>query len=216
MRIDIVVGNPPYSRGSDMDFVQLGFRTCTKFCLMITPAKWQNAEENQHIKSESTYGEFRRTIVPHIKHLCFFPEGAEIFAIRNIDGISYYLIDKVNNYIGKCTIENKCNHQSLYNSIEIRDITHEQTLNNIGNKVIESLGEYKRFRFLNRGNKKRYQVYTGSQINGGCGWGYLNRNDPCSTYDRNGQMYCIGLSRIDDALDENLTKDREAETLVFS
>ena len=38
MRFDVVVGNPPYNSGMDLDFVNKGFDLCTKYCVMITPA----------------------------------------------------------------------------------------------------------------------------------------------------------------------------------
>ena len=39
MKFDIIIGNPPYNRGMDLDFVNKGFDLCEQYCVMITPAK---------------------------------------------------------------------------------------------------------------------------------------------------------------------------------
>lgn len=39
MKFDVVIGNPPYNRGIDIDFVKLGFDLSKQYTVMITPAK---------------------------------------------------------------------------------------------------------------------------------------------------------------------------------
>ena len=60
MKFDVVIGNPPYNRGMDLDFVKLGFDLSTQYTVMITPAKWQTAEANQKTASKMSYGDFRK------------------------------------------------------------------------------------------------------------------------------------------------------------
>lgn len=49
MNFDVVIGNPPYNRGMDLDFVHKGFLISTQYTCMITPAKWQTAEADQKV-----------------------------------------------------------------------------------------------------------------------------------------------------------------------
>lgn len=39
--IDVVIGNPAYNNGADIDFIDKGFELSKNFTVMITPAKWQ-------------------------------------------------------------------------------------------------------------------------------------------------------------------------------
>ena len=71
MRFNVVISNPPYNRGIDIDFVNLGYDLSTDYCVMITPAKWQTAEANQKIASKMSYGMFRGKIVPHMSKIDF-------------------------------------------------------------------------------------------------------------------------------------------------
>ena len=66
---------------------------------MITPAKWQAKRGGQNDL-------FRKTIVPYMSKIVYYPDARAIFDIAEIDGISYYLLDKINTYKYK-TIINK-------------------------------------------------------------------------------------------------------------
>lgn len=90
MKFDVVIGNPPYNRGMDLDFVKLGYDISTKYVCMITPAKWQTADADQRISSNISYGEFRRQLVPHMSHVCFYPCCKDMFDILQVDGVSYF------------------------------------------------------------------------------------------------------------------------------
>ena len=139
MKFDIVIGNPPYNRGIDIDFIFLAKELSNGYVSMITPAKWQTADAEQRIASEHSYGDFRECIVPHIKNVCYYPDCLDVFCITEISGISSYLIDVNNTYIDKCTVENKCALQKYMNSTYVRDISLQQSLWNIGNDVVSNL-----------------------------------------------------------------------------
>ena len=183
---DVVVGNPPYNRGGDIDFVNLGYELCNKYTVMITPAKWQTAEANQRIDSQMSYGDFRKKIVPHMKEVVYYPQSMNVFDIYQIDGISYYLIDKLNTY-ENCKIHNICKEQILFNQTVKRQIRNCETLYNCGYKIVEKLKNYNRFKF-NVNHQGKFVVRTNFQISGS--GSRLMQND--------GTQTIIGLSRIND------------------
>lgn len=164
MRFNVVISNPPYNRGIDIDFVNLGFDLSTDYCVMITPAKWQTAEANQKIASKMSYGEFRKKIVPHMSKVVFYPDCLDVFGISQPDGITYYLINKNVTFENKCIVENKCNLQTKIVSEQIRDITHQQSLWNIGQEMVEYFGKYNRYTFENIINRKKYTVNINTQL----------------------------------------------------
>lgn len=144
MKFDVVIGNPPYNKGMDIDFVNLGFELSNKYCVMIVPAKWQTAEANQKVASELSYGYFRNKFVPHIKSVNYFPDSYDLFDIKAVDGITYFIIDK-NNVYETTTVTNSCNIQPVLNSSKCRSIKDGVTLWNIGAEILESLGKYEHF-----------------------------------------------------------------------
>lgn len=148
MKFDVVIGNPPYNKGMDLDFVDLGYKISNKYTIMITPAKWQTAEANQKVSSKDiNYGQFRQMYVPHMSYVCFYPDCLDIFGISQADGISYFMINKNNTYENSCTVQNKCNLQQCVNSTVVRDITHQQSLWNVGNEIVDYLGKYDKYKF---------------------------------------------------------------------
>ena len=56
MHFDLVVGNPPYNKGMDLDFIDLGYELSEQYTVMIVPAKWQTADANHRISSKMSYG----------------------------------------------------------------------------------------------------------------------------------------------------------------
>lgn len=158
MKLNVVIGNPPYNRGLYLDFVNLGFHTSTELVCMVTPAKWQMSDDSNKIASKTSYNEFRRNIVPHIRKVVFYPDCLDVFGIAQTDGISYYLINKDSTYEDNCTVVNKCNLQNYMNSECVRDITKQQTLWNIGNEIVEYLGCYPKYNMENPIIRKRYTV----------------------------------------------------------
>ena len=192
MKFDVVIGNPPYNKGMDLDFVNLGFELSNKYCCMITPAKWQTAEANQRVSSKMTYGEFRKKLVPHMSYVCFYPECKDVFDILQIDGISYFLLDK--NLHDQCEVINKCSTQKYFNSKEHRTIQSQESLHNIGNEIVCSLGTYPSFKFGN--STKRWQVWTNSQVSN-----VHNSNVTCLLSTSTGNANFIGKTLILDSQD---------------
>lgn len=165
MNFDVIIGNPPYNKGMDLDFVDMAYQMSKQYVSMITPAKWQTAEVEQKITSKHlTYGYFRNTYVPHMSHVCFYPDCLDVFGISQADGISWYLIDKNNTYEDKCKVVNKSKLQPLVNSETTRDITKQQSLWNIGQEIVEYLGEYKKYKIEQVTNRKEYTININKQL----------------------------------------------------
>lgn len=149
MKFNVVALNPPYNKGKDIDFINTAYELSTDYVIAITPAKWQTAKADHFISSKMSYGEFREKIVPHMRHVCFYPDCLDVFGIAESSGISWYIIDKNRTYINNCTIENKCSLQQLINSETIRDITKQQSLWNIGNTIYSFIHKHIDFKSLN-------------------------------------------------------------------
>lgn len=60
MKFSIVIGNPPYNKGMDINFIQIGYKISREVCCMIVPAKWQTADDEY---SGTNYANFRKEIV---------------------------------------------------------------------------------------------------------------------------------------------------------
>lgn len=194
MNFNVVIGNPPYNRGGDIDFVNLGYEIQTDFVVMITPAKWQTAEADQKIASKMSYGQFRKKLVPHMREVVFYPDCGEIFQIAQVDGISYYLLDK--DMHDKIAVKNINKTQKYYNGLEIRSIIHEETLINVGNEIVQYLDNYISYKIQSVNKNKRYQVWTNNQLTIGGQSG--RQNYLLST---SGNHNAISLSRILDSRD---------------
>lgn len=91
MEFDLVIGNPPYNNDLYLDFVTVAQHLSSKYTVMITPAKWQ-------AKGGKKNEDFRKNVVPYMSKIVYYPDCCDIFTISEWDGISYYLIDKVNVY----------------------------------------------------------------------------------------------------------------------
>ena len=168
MKFDVVVGNPPYNKGMDLDFVKLGFDLCTKYCVMITPAKWQTADANQRTVSKNmNYGQFREQLVPHMSKVVFYPDAGDVFDIGLKGGISYFVMDKDEHE--KCTVINKMKNQPIFNSIEVRDIRGAETLLNIGNEINMALKNYRKFIFNSVNTNLKYLVVNSNKVIGAKG-----------------------------------------------
>lgn len=92
---------------------------------MITPAKWQAKGGGQNDL-------FRKTIVPYMSKIVYYPEAQELFKIRNLDGISYYIIGKCKQELKE--IVNKSLKIKGFNNTQTREI-HKQ-LNNAAYDLI--------------------------------------------------------------------------------
>lgn len=85
MDFDVVVGNPPYNNDMYLDFVMIGHKLAKQFTLMITPAKWQAKGGGQNDL-------FRKTIVPYMSKIVYYPNSQDVFDIDCQGGVCYYLI----------------------------------------------------------------------------------------------------------------------------
>lgn len=209
MNFNVVIGNPPYNRGGDIDFVNLSYEIQTDFVVMITPAKWQTAEDSKgNYKSEMTYSQFREKLVPHMREVVFYPDQGNVFDISQVDGITCYLMDKCLH--DDCKIRNVCNTQKYFNSVEIRDICHEQQLNNIGDSIINYLGRYDTWKFeYNKLNKKleSYVVIMTDKLRIG------GRKAPNDLLSNQGSLNCLGIHEI---LLRGTEQDIAAPKIIFS
>ena len=147
MNFDVVIGNPPYNKGMDLDFVDVGYKISDKYTVMITPAKWQTtADDYSGCASKNiNYKQFSEKYVPHMSYVCFYPDCVDVFSISQSDGITYYMLDK--DIHTECVVENKCKINKYLNSCMSRNISNRQTLWNVSNDIIEYLADYKRFKF---------------------------------------------------------------------
>jgi len=158
MKFDVVIGNPPYNKGMDLDFVKLGFDLSTQYCVMITPAKWQTAADDYKGCASKTidYKGFREQLVPHMSKVVFYPDCKDVFNIRQTDGITYFILsrDKHN----QCNIINKCKLVDVFNNERNRSILNRETLNNWGSDIINHLGNYANWKFPRLAGAKKYKV----------------------------------------------------------
>lgn len=164
MKFDVVIGNPPYNKGMDLDFVDLAYKLSKQYVCMITPAKWQTAANNYSgcASKNINYKQFRELYVPHMSYVCFYPDALDIFHISQVDGLTYFLIDK--DLHNTATVKNISFHQKYYNSVSDRDIKKRQTLINVGQEIVDYLGTYERFNIESIHKSYTFKVITNSQI----------------------------------------------------
>lgn len=156
MTFDVVIGNPPYNNDLYLDFVTFGHNLARKYDCWITPAKWQT-------KSGTKNEQFRSKIVPCMSKIVYYPDCIEVFGISDNSGITYYMIGK-----DECKIkyiENRAYFQPLINSIENRELTFNSTLWNIGEKIVNKVKQYNRYRLdiINEEDRKQYTICVGKQ-----------------------------------------------------
>ena len=105
--------------------------------------------------------------MPHMSKVVFFPDSADIFNIMQIDGITYYILDKNNKYT-ESKVVNKSKIQNIIDSTEIRGISNRESLWNIGNEIYKHiLNISNAFKFDIKSG--RYEVWTNSQFHLGGG-----------------------------------------------
>lgn len=210
MKFNVVIGNPPYNKGMDLDFVNLGFDLCTDYCVMITPAKWQTAADDYQGCASKTidYKGFREKLVPHMSKVVFYFEPKDVFNIQEKSGITYYILDKNKTYT-ECEVENICSVQKYFNSKEKRSINNRETLINVGNSINNYLESKEKFKFEYGNKKGRYEVWVATQISAGGG----SKSDRAMlTID--GGLTCIGATYIIDK-DKNEESPSGTSSCVF-
>jgi hypothetical protein len=195
-RPDIVIGNPPYNKGSDVDFIYTGFHLSKHLTVMITPAKWQTSDQDQRIASHISYGTFRKEIVPYMDKMVYYINSDNVFkGVQQIDGITYYRLNKDTNPIDrdyKCSITNICTDTPDFNSTSIRTLVNEESLFNIGSEVVNTienkLGKLienkTSYQFPKLTGTKKYKVYMNTKMSG-FNW-----------FSGSGVRYVTGISRI--------------------
>lgn len=203
MKFDVVIGNPPYNNGMDIDFIDTGFRLSKAYTCMITPAKWQTAEYNQAIESKLSYGGFRELYSQYIREVVFYPCCRDIFSIDQADGITFFIMDKEKHAVTR--VVNKSKHFTYLNSVETRSIDNGNTLVNIGNDIVNYLGDYKRFTFDDCSISGRYKVWMNIKIPAG----------GLATVESNRPVYFVGSGFIEDSTTEVLEKT-PAYKMVFA
>ncbi len=164
MKFDVVIGNPPYNKGMDLDFVNIAFELAEKYVVMITPAKWQTAADDYSgcVSKTIDYKGFREKLVPHMGKVVFYPDALDIFRISQVDGLSYFLLDK--NIHDKCKVENRSLHQKYFNGVVRRNIRDRQSLINCGQKIVEHIGNYKKYEIESVDKEREHKVVINSQI----------------------------------------------------
>lgn len=177
MKFDIVIANPPYDRTDiQMKFGLACFDICTKYNVMIIPAKWQCKGDKT---KEKLYSTFRKEVVPHMSKICYFPDPNDIFDIGEAGGISYYIADKHIVYDIK-TIENRCRLNTFFNDMREREFTVEgigktkdepnfnwwckHSLNTIGQQIIDKLGTFKSYLVSKHTEDRQYQVWCNEML----------------------------------------------------
>ena len=156
MKIDVVIGNPPYQRDANnendcqhsvmkaaySEFINKALDMKATLVSMIVPAKWYTDNQNalarlrHNLKSEG-----------HLQYLVDYKDSRECFEnVRVVGGICYFLYNR--NHIGECTIKNITNNR--YN-VATRNITDNDVIirDNIGinilNKVLAKSTDYMDF-----------------------------------------------------------------------
>ena len=211
MQFDVVIGNPPYNKDIFLDFVDISYQLSSGYVVMITPAKWQTDADNARTASKITYKEFRDKYVKHMSHVVFYPDCQDVFNIMQIDGITFFALDKqiyCNTYI-----KNRCKLQKYFNLSSIRNILNRESLHNIGDEIINAIGKYKGFKFQTQA--KRFQVWINSQIQLGGNANYGGNSGCLLT--QTGAVGVVGASRIIDSTDAvEMSLRTGASTCAFS
>lgn len=188
---DVVIGNPPYNKGIDKNFIDIGYKLSDNLVCMIIPAKWQTAPDDYIGKTNLiSYKTFRERYIKHISKVIFYPVCGEIFHILQVDGITIIQLDKQEHKV--TTVENKSRLIEEFNNTVERNIWNKQSLNNIGNELVEYLGNYKRFTFPTVSMQDKYRVWAVNKPPGG---GYC-------TLTKRAKRYFIGECTIEEQTEQ--------------
>ena len=156
MKIDVVIGNPPYQRDVNSennsehsvmkaaysDFINKALNMKVTLVSMIVPAKWYTDTQN-------ALARLRYNLINdgHLQYLVDYKDSRECFEnVRVVGGICYFLYNR--DYIGNCVIKNISRNKS---NIATRDITTTDVIirDNIGvsilNKVLAKSTDYMDF-----------------------------------------------------------------------
>jgi len=186
MTFDVMIGNPPYNKGLDINFMSLAVNMNTRIISFILTAKWLLAEQNRTINSINC-GELRDAYIKHVSKITYFPCSKDVFDIMQSEGVVSFIYNK-DNSCKECEITNICNENTYYNSVVKRSINNKEPLLNVVYSVIKDMNIHYSFRF-NSVLNKRYQVWINGKTPGG---GFYSLNES------RGKMIVLGKARIID------------------
>jgi site-specific DNA-methyltransferase (adenine-specific) len=169
MKIDIVVGNPPYNKDIYLDFVENGHKIAGEYSIFITPAKWQ-------AKGGDKNEQFRREIVPHMSKIVYYKDSTDIFDIKEWGGISYFITDK--DIHNDKLVKNICINKALDSDYETHDENNVtlvpkhilNILNKINNSILLDFTQSYYVSNTEHGHNKSLnsaiEVMSGNQVTG--------------------------------------------------
>lgn len=201
MKFDVIIGNPPYNRGIDIDFINISMKL-GGYLALIVPAKWQTAEDNQRSIAGTGYGEMREKLYKRVTKVIFYPYARDIFDILQSDGISIIVAAK-EKMIKETIVENRSKHIKIINSKSNRRIDNRETLWNCGDQIISLIGNVEKYS-IQINTLGRYEVWTNNKLSGG----------GLATIESNRKVYIIGESNIIDTYKEE-SDYTGAYTLMF-
>lgn len=227
MEFDLVIGNPPYNNDLYLDFVTVAQHLSSKYTVMITPAKWQ-------AKGGKKNEDFRKNVVPYMSKIVYYPDTLDVFAIADSCGICYYIIDK--DIHDECEVTNKSSIRSDLNSVQKREILRKQSLWNVGNSIVEHIGQVNSFKVGDVQKRKKYTVSINTQSSIMRGFAIKEQDDNGkwrirqdlvgkggAIFDKDGKVVVLGKITILDANSSNVsgtskcifTSDNEIEIKSF-
>lgn len=167
MKFDVIMGNPPYNKGIFLDFIDYGFNLSKDMMCLITPAKWYT-NTNSRAASNINYKQLRGEIRDCVSSIIFYPMSDEVFdGVMQVDGLTVTLVEKKKHET--CKIKNWSKRFPWFNTTEVRSIQGNDSLNNVGNQYVKSLGLYKSFK-IDSYNKSfgisRYKLYINKKVSG--------------------------------------------------
>lgn len=98
MKFDVIVGNPPYNRSLDYEFIKLAYRLTDRYISFIHPARWKSAINNEL----ALYVQKIMLDDKHLKEIHLFESWhanmTEVWKGVQAGSINYWLVDKQNEY----------------------------------------------------------------------------------------------------------------------
>lgn len=157
MKFDVVCGNPPYNDGVYLDFVLKGHEIAKSYDLWITP-----------INAFYQY-KYYSVIKNSMSKCVYYPESSDVFDIRLVEGVAYYLLE---NNSQSCDITNISNDNAILNSSVTRSLSNDCNkfcFLNIGQSVIDKVNKVGNFNYFKdiACKDKRYTDCTGNVISTG-------------------------------------------------
>lgn len=90
-----------------------------------------------------------------MSYVCFYPDVSDVFKIGQIDGVCYYILDKVEH--DKCKVVNKSRLQPYFNSENVRNIRSRQSLINVCNEIHMYIDKFQQYKIDSNKLDERYK-----------------------------------------------------------